>query len=121
MQQSIQPEEARRYSANRAFRMQHLSQGGLVSSERAAVTTSEADGNPGSMLSRIGATSSSTLVGDDFLYKVDDVGGRLFRVVFGQHVTLIAAARFPRHEAKHPVKAASPPSFSSLSSSVSSL
>jgi len=57
---------------------------------------------------RMEAVSSATLIGDDFLDKVRDVGGGLFRIVFGQHVTFVSADRFSRHKSEHPVKATSP-------------
>jgi len=90
-----------------------------LAAKTAALTTSENGGRlearalaeNGAMLSRLEVVSSATVTGDDFLHKVYDVGGRLFRVVLSQHVALVAAARFSRYEAEHPV---SPPASFTL-------
>jgi len=74
---------------------------------------------PVSIYLRMQAVFSATLISDDFLNEVYDICGRLLRVVFSQHVTLVAAAWFTRHEAEHPVKTAT--SFSSSTSPPTSL
>ena len=55
--------------------------------------------------SRMQTAFSASLIGDDFLHEVHDVGGALFRLEFGQHMTFVAAVWFSRHKPEHPVKA----------------
>jgi len=66
--------------------------------------------------SRLEAVAGAGLLSDHSLHEVDDVAGRLVRVVLGKHVAFVAAARLARHEPEHP---ATPAAAAAAASDVS--